>query len=86
MYGPKKKGGALAALAAAGGMWAWQNRDKIRGWLNSQRSQLEANRSITGEGRGFTGETRRIGDHYAATDTTEYTGDAPAPKRYDPQI
>ena len=29
---PKQKS-AIWALAAAGGMWAWQNRDKIQGYL-----------------------------------------------------
>ena len=45
--------GALAALALAGGLWAWRNRDKIQGWLNSQRTQF-------GGGQSFTGETRRM--------------------------
>ena len=45
--------GALAALALAGGLWAWRNRDKIQSWLNTQRQQL-------GGSQTFTGETRRI--------------------------
>ena len=44
---------ALAALALAGGLWAWRNRDKIQSWLNTQRQQLGGSQS-------FTGETRRI--------------------------
>jgi hypothetical protein len=79
----KNQKSALAALAAAGGLWAWQNRGKIRGWLESQRSQIESRGS-------YTSETRRIGEHYPSVntdiDTTEYTGDAPAPRKYDPQI
>jgi hypothetical protein len=47
---------ALFALAAAGGLWAWRNRDKVQGWLNTARNQINTNRS-------FTGETRRIGDN-----------------------
>jgi hypothetical protein len=47
--------GALGALALAGGLWAWRNRDKIQSWINSQRSQL-------GSGQSFTGETRRISE------------------------
>lgn len=44
---------ALAALALAGGLWAWRNRDTIQSWLTTQRQQL-------GGGQSFTGETRRI--------------------------
>lgn len=36
---PKGKSSALWALALSGGVWAWQNRDKIKGWVNSQSSQ-----------------------------------------------
>ena len=46
---------ALAALAIAGGIWAWRNRDKIQSWINSQRQQL-------GDSQSFTGETRRMGE------------------------
>ena len=46
---------ALAALALAGGLWAWRNRDKIQSWINAQRQQLGGSQS-------FTGETRRIRD------------------------
>ena len=80
MYGPKNKKSAFMALAAAGGLWAWQNRDKIRGWLDSQRSQM-------GTGRSFTGETRRFdGQSFSGTNTADYTGDTPAPRSYDPKI
>jgi hypothetical protein len=41
MAGPRNRGSALAALAAAGGLWAWQNRDKIQTWITSQRGQLQ---------------------------------------------
>jgi hypothetical protein len=44
---------ALAALALAGGLWAWRNRDMIQSWLNTQRQQLGGSQS-------FTGETRRM--------------------------
>lgn len=36
---PKSKSSALWALALSGGLWAWQNRDKIKGWVNNQSSQ-----------------------------------------------
>ncbi len=49
--------GAFAALLAAGGLWAWQNRDKIQNWINTQRSQL----SNQYGGAPATGSTRRIG-------------------------
>ncbi|MEN9938704.1 MAG: hypothetical protein RLZZ387_5283 [Chloroflexota bacterium] len=74
----KNQKSALMALAAAGGMWAWQNRDKIRGWMNSQRSQM-------GSGS-YTSQTRRIGSHYPEAETNDYTGDIPAPRKYDAQI
>jgi hypothetical protein len=50
----KNSRSALLALAAAGGLWAWRNRDKIQSWVNSQSSQL-------GGSSPMTGETRRIG-------------------------
>jgi hypothetical protein len=79
MYGPKNKRGALAALLAAGGLWAWQNRDKIRGFIEGQRQRLES------QGGGYVGETRRIGQHYANVNG-EHTGDARPPQSYDPKI
>ena len=53
----KNSKGALFALAAAGGLWAWQNRDKVQGWLNTARNQIESNLESN---RTFTGETRRM--------------------------
>ena len=49
----KTNRGALTALALAGGLWAWRNRDKIQSWLTTQRQQLDNSQT-------FTGETRRI--------------------------
>lgn len=58
----KNSRSALLALAAAGGLWAWRNRDKIQSWVNSQSSQL-------GNSQPMTGETRRIGqDEYLNRD------------------
>lgn len=34
----KNSKSALLALAAAGGLWAWRNRNTIQGWVNNQRS------------------------------------------------
>ena len=52
-----KSKGAWMALLAAGGLYAWQNRDKIQGWINSQREQYSSqpNASLPA-----TGATRRI--------------------------
>ena len=36
-----KSKSAWVALLAAGGLYAWKNRDKIQSWLNTQRDQLE---------------------------------------------
>lgn len=61
--------GALWALAAAGGMLAWRNKDKIQGWVQSQRSTLQNNMSNQAAN---TGETRRIQPEYqSSTGTTE---------------
>ena len=58
----KNSRSALLALAAAGGLWAWRNRDKIQSWVNSQSSQLSNSQPMTGE-------TRRIGqDEYLNRD------------------
>jgi hypothetical protein len=52
-----KSKGAWMALLAAGGLYAWQNRDKIQGWLNSQREQFGSQPSSS---LPATGATRRI--------------------------
>jgi hypothetical protein len=64
--------GAFAALALAGGLWAWRNRDKIQGWLSSQREQLAG-------GQSFTGQTRRIGE----SNLPDYDASAPSRGIYD---
>ena len=66
---------ALAALAIAGGVWAWRNRNKIQNWLNSQRQQL-------GSGQGFTGETRRMSKSQAPS----YDNPTPPSAYTDPTI
>lgn len=38
---PKSSKSAFLALAAAGGMWAWKNRDKVSGWATQLSSQLK---------------------------------------------
>ena len=67
---------ALAALAIAGGLFAWRNRDKIQGWLNSQRQQL------TGSQDSFTGETRRMSESQAPS----YDNPTPPSAYTDPTI
>ena len=52
---PKGRGGALAALAVAGGLWAWRNRDKIQGWMRSQSDRMSSEMASTGETRRFEG-------------------------------
>jgi hypothetical protein len=56
MY-PKSRTSALMALLAAGGLYAWRNRDKIQSWINDQRAQYS-----TPDNTAFpsTGATRRI--------------------------
>src|SRR5215207_9991738 len=52
-----KSKSAWVALLAAGGLYAWQNRDKIQSWLNSQREQFD---SQSGRTLPATGATHRI--------------------------
>jgi hypothetical protein len=78
----KNQKSALAALAAAAGLWAWQNRDTIRGWVNTQRSQMGGH----GTSSPATGATQRIGEHYPSVSDALDTADPTAPRRYDPSI
>jgi hypothetical protein len=65
---------ALAALALAGGIWAWRNRDKIQSWFNRQQF---------GGSQSFTGETRRM----SSSDMPGYDTSAPPRGIYDsPEI
>jgi hypothetical protein len=56
MY-PKRRSSALLALLAAGGLYAWRNRDKIQGWINRQTTQYNNQDNTTFPS---TGATRRI--------------------------
>jgi hypothetical protein len=62
--------GAFAALALAGGLWAWRNRDKIQSWVNSQRSQSGSST--------FTGDTRR----FQETEQPRYDSSSSSPRIY----
>jgi hypothetical protein len=64
-----KSKSAWLALLAAGGLYAWNNRDKIQGWLNTQRNQLQ---NQSGNSLPATGATSRF-------DQQDYT--APSDKR-----
>jgi hypothetical protein len=55
---------AWMALLAAGGLYAWNNRDKIQGWLNNQRQQFN---SQSGSSLPATGATRRIDQQDVST-------------------
>jgi hypothetical protein len=54
---PKNRSSALMALLAAGGLYAWRNRDKIQSWISNQSAQLNNRPSETYPS---IGETRRI--------------------------
>jgi hypothetical protein len=69
MY-PKTSRGAFAALLLAGGVWAYRNSDKVKGWLNQLSSQAKTLSSPETE-RSFTGETRRIGVEYPGADHSD---------------
>ena len=90
---PKQKS-AIWALAAAGGMWAWQNRDKIQGYLKqsgimdqltqaTQRGSATSHRRTTStiDTAPVTGETRRIGEMDLGGEFTNETQ-----TKYDPSI
>ena len=57
MY-PKNRSSALLALLAAGGLYAWRNRDKIQGWINKN---APTSTDTTPASYPAFGETRRIG-------------------------
>lgn len=58
---PKNQRSALMALAAAGGLWAWQNRDKISSWVTQTRGQMAQRQSSMQQPAGsYTGSTRRF--------------------------
>lgn len=63
-----KSKSAWLALLAAGGLYAWNNRDKIQSWLNTQRDQFN---NQSGNSLPATGATRRIDqqDYSAPSDT-----------------
>ena len=52
-----KSKSAWLALLTAGGLYAWQNRDKIQNWVNTQRDQFN---NQSGKSLPATGATRRI--------------------------
>jgi hypothetical protein len=56
-----KSKSAWMALLAAGGLYAWNNRDKIQSWLNTQRHQINSQSSSLPA----TGATRRINQQEA---------------------
>lgn len=61
---PKNSKSALLALAVSGGLWVWQNRDKVSTWLNEQSRQLGNQSGGTSYRKpevGYTGATQRIG-------------------------
>ena len=64
---PVRSKSAWLALLTAGGMYAWQNRDKIRGWLDTQRDQFN---NQSGSSLPATGATRRMDQgEYPSLDT-----------------
>ncbi|GAB4189456.1 MAG: hypothetical protein OHK0022_01750 [Roseiflexaceae bacterium] len=75
----KNSKSALWALAAAGGLWAWQNRDKLRQMGNNPQVRDMIN-SVTGQSSRpnssypSTGATRRI-DMETSDDATNVQRD-----------
>lgn len=77
---PTNKRGAFLALALSGGLWAWQNRDKISGWLQQQKGQLGhtktfGSQSTPGTYSGSSSTSAPYGaSTYGDTSTGSYTG------------
>lgn len=63
--------GALWALAAAGGLWAWRNRDTVQGWLNQQTGSSNNNLDSR-----MLNEGTRQHDAQAPRDATEVQRDS----------
>jgi hypothetical protein len=71
---PKNSKSALLALVTAGGLWAWQNRDKVSAWASQMSTQINSRngqpsyRKVTADQQhapaveAYTGNTQRIGD------------------------
>jgi hypothetical protein len=71
---PKNSRSALAALLFAGGLWAYKNRDKVKGWINSQSSQLgNQPRTLPSGDQPFTGATRRFDEEFKPGDFSSDT-------------
>ncbi len=45
---PKNRTSALMALAAAGGLWAWQNRSKLAGMIQQMQSPQRGQPDLLG--------------------------------------
>ena len=57
-----KSKSAWMALLAAGGLYAWNNRDKIQSWINAQRGQLNSQSSGSLPATGATRASRNQQD------------------------
>lgn len=68
---PRNSKSALLALLTAGGIWAWQNRDKVASWAGQMSQRQPGHRktfdqvqttSPAATVESYTGSTRRIGE------------------------
>ncbi|HMQ33230.1 MAG TPA: hypothetical protein PKD53_21035 [Chloroflexaceae bacterium] len=60
---PKNSKSALMALAAAGGLWAWQNRTKLAGMVQQMQTPRRSQHELTGSPMAsgpYTDATRRL--------------------------
>jgi hypothetical protein len=83
---PTNKRGALLALALSGGLWAWQNRDKITGWLQKQQAQggaqpLSGGASSTGNQYGGNASTQTAPGGGSYTGATRRMTESDSPFR-----
>jgi hypothetical protein len=69
---PKNSKSALLALVTAGGLWAWQNRDKVASWAGQMSQRQPGHRKTLGDETytstatsldPYTGSTRRINEN-----------------------
>lgn len=75
MASPRNQKSAIWALAVSGGLWAWQNREKITSWLNQQKGQLQQSTGQFGTPSqpttgSYTGATRRIDERELPSGTS----------------
>lgn len=71
----KNQRSALWALAAAGGLWAWQNRDKIQGYIKNSGVLDQINGAMQNAGNSSSTSHRRPMESFDPTPNMPMTGE-----------